>query len=300
MGLVAFPTLEQRLRVIAMPLETPANLVEFVRIFAQRLSVRDEHLFLHRALTARWELWQERSVLAVVRDQPFANENVRLMLDLLTCNSLTEEVRQGLERLVGAARPHLLNANLLAHLLTGLHLRGIIDGPQLLLPKLRWYSRTRLWENAVEVLSVCAPHLLKEPRLRRLASIRSKRCRWLLQFYPTEASTSRSRRAYEPLRKAAVALSRFGDERHGVAVYDLGRICLHREPDLACNMARELVVLRDFRDLEAFAHFLYQSSEASDLETLAAIANGPNNRAARLAKPLLEKRRKSKGGQVLS
>src|SRR6266516_7306405 len=174
-------------RLISLVRGGPESLTQALSLLNDRLPEMEERLLLDVLVSAPGPLWEPPSVREAAQRVRPANENLRILLRLLTDQRTLSAFSEAyLKTLLKSRNRHALNSVHLPTLIALLHRRGSIDANAVLLPRLHWYSSSSLWEIAILTLRACAPQTLHSPRLARLARYKSIRCKLLIQLCPPE------------------------------------------------------------------------------------------------------------------
>jgi ribosomal protein S18 len=273
-------------RLLDDPIDTPEQLAEFLANSDGLYRAAGERLILSKALSVRSELWQALPVQSAVRIGGQMHENVRIIFGLLGCEHVSPDKQQELLSLLSRKNMHLVHSDIIFRLLTSLHQRGVLDAPPIILPKMRWYSGSVLWEMGIMTLRVCAPRILRERKTHWIGSLKSLPCRIMLRIFAAFESNQlpEGRREFQ---RTVAQLAQLPNKTHSRLLCNLAWVSMYEGRGLACAILKEMVALHDYRDCEVLIPFLTEGGKVVDREILEALASGPNRDAAQWARRFL-------------
>lgn len=254
-------------------------------------SKAEECLILGVLMGCSEELSKSQVVQKSVQNGQYANNHIRTVLELLSENrQVTERQFASLKKLLNSRDMIVMSTYILPELLCILHQRKSMDVWQLFSPLLKWHARSRIWEIAILVFLVCDPLVLNRSNLRRTASLRSKRCRLLLQLCCFKEQGSLSNVCYS-VKPVVYDLSRLSSGIHRNVFMDLGWVWCHTGASNYDAIISTLIALGDFRNCELIIPCLVKavgSSNPNLAQYLKQIAACNDEKAAMFAKEALK------------
>lgn len=265
----------------------PEGMIRAVEGMGRELSEVEEMAVVCALTAYAASAWEGPGVREAARRARVRNERLGMVLALLADVEESAEARgRYVEALLGSRGRGALGSSALASLLTVLHRRGRVDVKEMFLRKLDWLTSGEVWGIAVQTLLVCAPEALTEGRLARLARLKCRRYRVLMDVCLGDGGAGRGKPARTPaLRAGALGLSKLKGSAHKLAMLEVSWVWSERpDPGRCRELLAELARLGDLRDCEVLIRHLRPKEEAADATLLRELAEGKDERTAKWAK----------------